>query len=42
MSTVKANRRSRIKKRIRKNISGTATKPRLSEFKSSMIYLVIH
>ena len=35
MSTVKANRRSRIKKRIRKNISGTATKPRLSVFRSN-------
>ena len=35
MSTVKANRRARIKKRIRKNISGTATKPRLSVFRSN-------
>ena len=29
------NRRARIKKRIRKNISGTATKPRLSVFRSN-------
>ena len=35
MSTVKTNRRARIKKRIRKNISGTATKPRLSVFRSN-------
>ena len=35
MSTVKANRRARIKKRIRKNISGTDTKPRLSVFRSN-------
>ena len=35
MSTVKANRRARIKKRIRKTISGTATKPRLSVFRSN-------
>ena len=28
MSNLKANRRARIKKRIRKNISGTTTKPR--------------
>lgn len=35
MSTVKSNRRSRIKKRIRKNISGTANKPRLSVFRSN-------
>ena len=35
MSTVKVNRRSRIKKRIRKNISGTANKPRLSVFRSN-------
>ena len=42
MSTVKVNRRSRIKKRIRKNISGTANKPRLSVFRSNkQIYVQI-
>ena len=35
MSNLKANRRARIKKRIRKNISGTTTKPRLTVFRSN-------
>jgi large subunit ribosomal protein L18 len=35
MSNVKLNRRARIKKRIRKNISGTATRPRLTVFRSN-------
>ena len=35
MSNLKLNRRSRIKKRIRKNISGTSTRPRLSVFRSN-------
>ena len=34
MSNLKANRRFRIKKRIRKNISGTPSRPRLSVFRS--------
>tara|TARA_B100001093_G_scaffold316353_1_gene301810 strand:- start:2455 stop:2808 length:354 start_codon:yes stop_codon:yes gene_type:complete len=35
MSNLKANRRARIKKRIRKNISGTSTRPRLTVFRSN-------
>ena len=35
MSNLKSNRRSRIKKRIRKNISGTPARPRLSVFRSN-------
>lgn len=35
MSSLKSNRRARIKKRIRKNISGTSTRPRLSVFRSN-------
>ena len=35
MSNLKANRRFRIKKRIRKNISGTPSRPRLSVFRSN-------
>ena len=35
MSNLKSNRRARIKKRIRKNISGTPTRPRLSVFRSN-------
>ena len=35
MSNLKANRRARIKKRIRKNISGTTSRPRLSVFRSN-------
>ena len=35
MSNLKSNRRARIKKRIRKSISGTTTKPRLSVFRSN-------
>ena len=35
MSNLKLNRRARIKKRIRKNISGTSTRPRLSVFRSN-------
>jgi large subunit ribosomal protein L18 len=35
MSNLKLNRRLRIKKRIRKNISGTSTRPRLSVFRSN-------
>ena len=35
MSNLKLNSRSRIKKRIRKNISGTSTRPRLSVFRSN-------
>ena len=35
MSNVKLNRRARIKKRIRKNISGTSTRPRLTVFRSN-------
>jgi large subunit ribosomal protein L18 len=35
MSNLKSNRRARIKKRIRKNISGTSTRPRLSVFRSN-------
>lgn len=35
MSNLKSNRRYRIKKRIRKNISGTPTRPRLSVFRSN-------
>ena len=35
MSILKSNRRNRIKKRIRKNVSGTPTRPRLSVFRSN-------
>ena len=35
MSNLKANRRERIKKRIRKNISGTSSRPRLTVFRSN-------
>ena len=35
MSNLKSNRRERIKKRIRKNISGSSTRPRLSVFRSN-------
>ena len=35
MSNTKLNRRARIKKRIRKNISGTSTRPRLTVFRSN-------
>ena len=35
MSNLKSKRRARIKKRIRKNISGTSTRPRLSVFRSN-------
>ena len=35
MSLTKSDRRQRIKYRIRKTISGTATKPRLSVFRSN-------
>ena len=35
MSNLKANRRARIKKRIRKNISGTPSRPRLTVFRSN-------
>ena len=35
MSNLKSNRRARIKKRIRKNISGTSTRARLSVFRSN-------
>jgi large subunit ribosomal protein L18 len=35
MSKVKLNRRTRIKKRIRKNISGTTSRPRLTVFRSN-------
>ena len=35
MSNLKSNRRARIKKRIRKNISGTSIRPRLSVFRSN-------
>ena len=35
MSNLKSNRRARIKKRIRKNISGTPNRPRLSVFRSN-------
>ena len=35
MSNLKANRRARIKKRIRKNISGTSSRPRLTVFRSN-------
>jgi large subunit ribosomal protein L18 len=35
MSKVKLNRRARIKKRIRKNISGTTSRPRLTVFRSN-------
>ena len=35
MINLKLNRRERIKKRIRKNISGTSTRPRLSVFRSN-------
>jgi large subunit ribosomal protein L18 len=35
MSNLKSNRRARIKKRIRKNITGTSSRPRLSVFRSN-------
>lgn len=35
MALTKAEKRSRIRKRIRKHISGTGTKPRMSVFRSS-------
>ena len=35
MSNLKSNRRLRIKRRIRKNISGTSARPRLSVFRSN-------
>ena len=35
MSNTKLNRRARIKKRIRKNISGTTSRPRLTVFRSN-------
>ena len=35
MSNLKSNRRLRIKRRIRKNISGTSARPRLSIFRSN-------
>jgi large subunit ribosomal protein L18 len=35
MSNLKSNRRARIKKRIRKSISGTSNRPRLSVFRSN-------
>ncbi len=35
MAITKTERRSRIRKRIRKHISGTGTKPRMSVFRSS-------
>ena len=35
MSNLKVKRRARIKRRIRKNISGTSTSPRLSVFRSN-------
>ena len=35
MALTKLERRLRIKKRIRKNVSGTATRPRLSVFRSN-------
>ena len=35
MSNLKVNRRARIKKRIRKNISGTSSRPRLTVFRSN-------
>lgn len=35
MALTKLQRRLRIKKRIRKNVSGTATRPRLSVFRSN-------
>lgn len=42
MALKKADRRNRIRKRIRKIVSGTATKPRLSVFRSnSQIYAQI-
>jgi large subunit ribosomal protein L18 len=42
MSNLKSNRRARIKKRIRKNISGTSTRPRLSVFRSNkQIYVQV-
>jgi len=35
MSNLKSNRRARNKKRIRKNVSGTSTRPRVSVFRSN-------
>ena len=35
MSSVKSDRRLRIKRRIRKNISGTTSRPRLTVFRSN-------
>ena len=35
MNNLKSNRRLRIKRRIRKNISGTPARPRLSVFRSN-------
>ncbi len=35
MSTVKVKKRLKVKRRIRKNIFGTASKPRLSVFRSN-------
>ena len=42
MALTKAERRERIKKRIRKNVSGSSEKPRLSVFRSNKeIYVQI-
>ena len=35
MSTVKNKKRLKVKRRIRKNVFGTASKPRLSVFRSN-------
>jgi large subunit ribosomal protein L18 len=35
MATVKVNKRLKVKRRIRKNVFGTASKPRLSVFRSN-------
>ena len=35
MSTVKFKKRLKVKRRIRKNVFGTASKPRLSVFRSN-------
>ncbi|MCB0733310.1 MAG: 50S ribosomal protein L18 [Flavobacteriales bacterium] len=35
MSNAKVQRRLKVKRRVRKNITGTATKPRLSVFRSN-------
>ena len=35
MSSAKSDRRLRIKRRIRKNVSGTTSRPRLSVFRSN-------